>query len=159
MPTGRVASRRSSRCSSAHLPNSRPSCRLSNLERFSKDIHDHSTFHTASIAIFSIAFRRPETKLLALPAANIDPDALDALLCRLVFACYLFDRDVIGEHYKEQLGLPHAAHLRDVLGLQPTAKAKEQLYRLFERLGTDFNGDLFSDDLEAEASLVSASQH
>ena len=96
-------------------------------------------------------------KLLALPAANIDPDALDALLCRLVFACYLFDRDVIGEHYKEQLGLPHAAHLRDVLGLQPTAKAKEQLYRLFERLGTDFNGDLFSDDLGAEASLVSAS--
>ena len=96
-------------------------------------------------------------KLLALPAPSMDPDALDALLCRLVFACYLFDRDVIGERYKEQLGLPHAEHLRDVLGLRPRAKAKEQLYRLFERLGKDFNGDLFSDDLWSEASLVSAS--
>ena len=34
------------------------------------------------------------------------------------------------------------------------AKAKEGLYRLFEKLGEDFNGDLFSDDLAAEKELI-----
>ena len=45
--------------------------------------------------------------------------------------------------------------LSDVLGLSPRTKAKEHLYRLFEELGNDFNGDLFGDDLKAEARLVS----
>jgi predicted RNA methylase len=44
-----------------------------------------------------------------------------------------------------------------VLGLQPRAKAKKYLYDLFRKLGKDFNGDLFSDNLDAEARLVSAS--
>ena len=96
-------------------------------------------------------------KLLALRSASIDEAALDALLCRLVFACYLFDRDVIGQRYKKQLGLLHMEHLRDILGLQPRTRAKEKLYRLFEQLGKDFNGDLFCDDLESEARLVSES--
>ena len=96
-------------------------------------------------------------KLLFMSAENMDTDALDALLCRLVFACYLFDRDVIGDRYMEQHGLPKAEHLSDILGLLPRTKAKEHLYRLFDRLGIDFDGDLFSDDLESEASLVSAS--
>ena len=95
-------------------------------------------------------------KLLALPAAEMDANALDALLCRLVFTCYLFDRRIIGNSYLKQIGLPNATHLSDVLGLRPRTKAKEHLYRLFERLGKDFNGDLFSDDLESEARLVSA---
>ena len=29
---------------------------------------------------------------------NISPEVLDALLCRVVFTCYLFDRQVIGEN-------------------------------------------------------------
>ena len=94
-------------------------------------------------------------KLLALPAAKMDATALDALLCRLVFACYLFDRRVIGGSYLKRIGLPNATHLSDVLTLRPRTKAKEYLYRLFERLGQDFNGDLFSGDLESEARLVS----
>jgi len=96
-------------------------------------------------------------KLLALPRAGLDTntDAFDALLCRLVFTCYLFDRDVIGDCYKQLLGLPNAEHLSDVLGLMPRTEAKNQLYKLFKRLGSDFNGDLFSDDLESEARLLS----
>ena len=96
-------------------------------------------------------------KLLALHAATMDANALDALLCRLVFACYLIDRHVIDSSYLKTLGLPKATHLSDVLGLRPRTRAKEYLYRLFEQLGKDFNGDLFSDDLESEAQLVSAS--
>ncbi len=89
---------------------------------------------------------------------NVHPDVaqdrLDALLCRLVFACYLFDRDVIGERYLADLEIPDCAHLREVLGIRPLRSAKLALYRLFRRLGKDFNGDLFSDDLAQEERLV-----
>ena len=53
------------------------------------------------------------------------------------------------------LGLDAATHLRDILR-QPRSKAKADLYRLFEQLGEDFNGDLFSDDLAAESRKVTA---
>jgi hypothetical protein len=96
-------------------------------------------------------------KLVAISPGRIDNWVLDALLCRLVFACYLFDRGVVGQTYLKGIGLRNAGHLRDVLGLQPRAKAKKYLYELFRKLGKDFNGDLFSDNLDAEARLVSAS--
>ncbi len=81
-------------------------------------------------------------------------DRLDALLCRLVFACYLFDREVIGDKYLFDLGIEKCAHLRDVLGIRPLGSAKAALYSLFRRLGKDFNGDLFSDSLDEEERLV-----
>ena len=82
---------------------------------------------------------------------------LDALLCRLVFACYLFDRGVVGKTYLQAIGVTGAAHLRDVLSLHPRTKAKKALYDLFRQLGRDFNGDLFSDNLDEEAAMVSVS--
>ena len=75
-------------------------------------------------------------------------------MCRLVFTCYLFDREVIGQNYLAAIGLPDASHLRDVLAIIPATEAKDVLYRLFRRLGEDFNGDLFSNDLAAEAELI-----
>jgi hypothetical protein len=95
-------------------------------------------------------------KLAGISSEKLDANVLDALLCRLVFACYLFDRGVVKRAYLRGLGLPQASHLRDVLGLKPATKAKKYLYLLFEKLGKDFNGDLFSDDLDAEARLVPA---
>ncbi len=85
---------------------------------------------------------------------EVAKDRLDALLCRLVFACYLFDREVIGEQYLADLEIANCAHLRDVLSLRPLGSAKAALYRLFRQLGEDFNGDLFSDDLGEEQRLV-----
>lgn len=96
-------------------------------------------------------------KLVAASAGRLDARILDALLCRLVFACYLFDREVVGETYLRAIGLRGASHLRDVLGVQPRTKAKQHLYDLFRKLGKDFNGDLFSDNLDAEARLVHSS--
>ncbi len=96
-------------------------------------------------------------KLLATCTGSIDAKVLDALLCRLVFACYLFDREVIGQTYLKAVGLTGARHLRDVLGIQPRTKAKRFLYEFFRKLGKDFNGDLFSDDLDVEFRLVSPS--
>lgn len=96
-------------------------------------------------------------KLGTTSTGKLDAKILDALLCRLVFACYLFDRGVIGETYLRSIGLRGARHLRDVLSLQPRTTAKKYLYDLFRKLGKDFNGDLFSDNLDAEAHQVAVS--
>lgn len=93
-------------------------------------------------------------KLVATSTRELSPQALDALLCRLVFTCYLFDRSVIGDSYLAAAGVSRASHLRDVLAIQPRSIAKDRLYDLFAKLGGDFNGDLFSDDLRREARLV-----
>jgi hypothetical protein len=90
-------------------------------------------------------------------AGRLEHRVLDALLCRLVFACYLFDRRVVGRSYLEAIGVTGADHLRDVLGLHPKSTAKQALYALFQKLGEDFNGDLFSTDLDAEARVVPVS--
>lgn len=94
-------------------------------------------------------------QLAAIATEEATDEDLDAFLCRLVFTCYLFDRQVIGASYLETLGLSALPHLRDILGLRPRSKAKEYLYRLFHKLAQDFNGDLFSDDLDTEADLLS----
>ena len=98
-------------------------------------------------------------KLAETLRGNAGEEILDALLCRLLFVCYLFDRkpEVIGQAYLSDIGLPDAGHLRDVLGIKPRNKAKGHLYDLFRKLGKDFNGDLFSDDLNAEERQVSSS--
>lgn len=87
-------------------------------------------------------------------AVRLAPQVLDSLLCRLVFTCYLFDRGVIDRGYLEEIGIHEAEHLRDILGRTPRTEAKGDLYELFAQLARDFNGDLFSDDLEAEARQV-----
>jgi N-6 DNA Methylase len=96
-------------------------------------------------------------KLIASSAGKLDTKVLDGLLCRLVFACYLFDRKVIGQNYLQAIGLHDATHLRHVLSFKPRTKAKKYLYDLFRKLGEDFNGDLFSQNLDVEAGLVSPS--
>jgi hypothetical protein len=93
--------------------------------------------------------------LLAVSSRRFQPQVLDALLCRIVFVCYLFDRNVIGSAYLESLNIHSTSHLRDILG-RSGQEAKAQLFTLFKQLGTDFNGDLFSDDLEEESRSVLA---
>lgn len=85
---------------------------------------------------------------------RVPAPVLDGLLCRLVFTCYLFDRGVIGESYLTDLGIQGASDLRGLLGLPNRNRARDALYRLFEKLRVDFNGDLFSDDLQVEKTLI-----
>jgi hypothetical protein len=92
--------------------------------------------------------------LAEVPASDLDPTSLDALLCRLVFTCYLFDRGVIDREYLEDAGIGGAVGLADILGKEPRSQAKSDLYALFAQLGEDFNGDLFSDDLADEAQHI-----
>lgn len=88
-------------------------------------------------------------------ASGLNPSVLDALLCRVVFTCYLFDRHVINKNYLNNIGIPNAGHLRELLSDSSSVRGKDNLYRLFRKLGDDFNGDLFSDDLDAEEEFVS----
>jgi hypothetical protein len=74
----------------------------------------------------------------------------------LVFICYLFDRKIIVPKYLRDLGIDNADHLRDVLKIQPATKAKAALYKLFQQLRKDFNGDLFSDDLTIESEDITS---
>jgi len=87
-------------------------------------------------------------------AAPLEPQTLDALLCRLVFTCYLFDRGIIDRAYLEALRIHGAEHLKDILTKKPRTDAKADLYKLFGQLSNDFNGDLFSTDLEAESRQI-----
>jgi len=89
--------------------------------------------------------------------SNVKPKVIDSLLCRLVFTCYLFDRGIIGAGYLKKIAPAGVGHLRGILAMRPRGKAKESLYLLFHKLGKDFNGDLFSDDLDLESRLVKAS--
>ncbi|HUV96172.1 MAG TPA: N-6 DNA methylase, partial [Acidobacteriaceae bacterium] len=98
------------------------------------------------------------TKLSDGASDAIPIDVLDALLCRLVFTCYLFDRGVVGQRYLEELDLGSAKHLRDVLSQRPLSKAKAGLFKIFRKLSEDFNGDLFSENIETAARHVS-NQH
>ena len=86
--------------------------------------------------------------------SRLEPQVLDALLCRLVFTCYLFDRGVIDRDYLKTLRIHGSDHLRDILAKSPRTDAKSDLYKLFSQLGADFNGDLFSDDLDAESRQI-----
>jgi hypothetical protein len=93
--------------------------------------------------------------LAAATSRKLGAQTLDALLCRIVFVCYLFDRNVIGAAYLSSIGISATNHLREIFN-RPKQEAKEQLYALFKRLGTDFNGDLFSDNLDQEAKNIAA---
>ena len=73
----------------------------------------------------------------------------------MVFTCYLFDRKIIDAEYVRDAGITGAETLQSIAAL-PAGQAVPSLYKLFKRLGEDFNGDLFSDDLDAEASGVTA---
>jgi hypothetical protein len=98
--------------------------------------------------------KNARSKLDEQSSLPIPAEILDALLCRLVFTSYLFDRGVIGKSYLADLGLDDAERLQDVLNQDLADCAVETLYGLFEKLGEDFNGDLFSNDLSDEQALV-----
>ncbi|HEX3152030.1 MAG TPA: N-6 DNA methylase [Gemmataceae bacterium] len=94
-------------------------------------------------------------QLAAVTGRKRDSQVLDALLCRVVFACYLFDRKIIDNSYLRAIGIDESNELRDILK-KPKQDAKHQLYALFKKLGEDFNGDLFNLDLDDESQLITS---
>lgn len=81
---------------------------------------------------------------------GLAPQAVHALLTRVIFACYLVDREIIGEQYLANVGSPKARDLRDLL----SQNDGRLLYAFFRRLKRDFNGDLFDTNLDLEEQSI-----
>lgn len=75
------------------------------------------------------------------------------LLGRIIFVCYLVDRDIIGE---QEFNNAEAKNVKNLKGLfnSPNIDIKSILYKLFTQLKTYFNGSMFDDDLLAEEILI-----
>ena len=87
---------------------------------------------------------------------DLDTKTAHALLGRTVFTCYLIDREVIVPAYFDAIGLKGVRFLQDILNQEDSETAKQSLYTLFEKLKSDFNGDLFDIDLHAESQRIEA---
>jgi hypothetical protein len=79
---------------------------------------------------------------------------IHAILSRVIFICYLVDRDIINESYFASIGATSTKNLRELLSNYTTDEAKKLLYALFAKLRLDFHGDIFDADLDAEQSLI-----
>jgi hypothetical protein len=94
-----------------------------------------------------------------LEAGGLPPEAIPRLLTRLLFSCYLVEREIVlGKHFPDTplASLSRERTLCDLLSeLEPKA-ARDTLYDLFDGLKVRFNGSLFYGDLKAERRGLSA---
>ncbi len=77
------------------------------------------------------------------------------LLGRVIFTCYLIDREIIFLQEYPFIRRQGVKKLVDLLRDYPPEQAKRLLYKLFTRLKSDFNGSMFDEDLDTEQRSVS----
>ena len=95
------------------------------------------------------------TRLLDLVnGVALDIKIVHALLWRTIFISYLTDRKIIDSHYLSQISGKESTTLLELLEGASSQDAKQNIYKLFQKLKNDFNGDLFSDALSLENELV-----
>jgi hypothetical protein len=88
------------------------------------------------------------------PVQTLDIRTVNALLWRTIFTCYLVDRKIIDCSYFNKIGATDCHRLIDLLESNEPNEAKHLLYALFQQLKSDFNGDLFDVELQAENQLI-----
>ena len=93
------------------------------------------------------------------PSRHLSLEEAHEFLLRLLFACYLIDREMIsGGHFPETSALRRLGREHGLLGVLEGLEATERrdtLCRLFRRIGVLFNGSVFDpDDLEKEEGLL-----
>ena len=80
------------------------------------------------------------------------------LLGRILFVCYLRDREIIQPSYFVVSGLNGVGDLRELLAAPVTWEVRRDgLYALFTRLQDDFNGSLLNEDLATEKAAIGES--
>ena len=97
-------------------------------------------------------------QLLSVASPEVDLKVIHALLGRIVFTCYLTDREIIQSNYFAEAGATDCNNLAELLDKNAPAMARRKLYKLFSKLQQDFNGDIFDDDLAAESQLINDKQ-
>ena len=80
-----------------------------------------------------------------LPLARIN-----SLLGRVIFVCYLVDREIINKNLFATLGADGAGSLVEVFENLSATESIDFLYRLFVKLQEKFNGSLFDENFAAE---------
>ena len=78
-----------------------------------------------------------------------------ALLGRIIFTCYLIDREIIYLRDYPFIRSKGVTTLLDLFEQYGPQQAKELLYQLFAQLREDFNGSMFDDNLDAERQSIS----
>jgi len=89
---------------------------------------------------------------------EIDPTVPYSIICgllgRVIFTCYLTDRQIIGVDQFKEAGAPGVDNLRDLLERGTLQSGKQALYTLFEQLQPQFNGSIFDEDIAAEKHAI-----
>ena len=81
---------------------------------------------------------------------KLEYKVVHALLGRIIFTCYLVEREIIDENEFDEAGAKGIKNLRELLTEYKGDKAKDILYNLFAVLQKHFNGSMFDDTLEDE---------
>ena len=77
-----------------------------------------------------------------------------ALLGRIIFTCYLVEREIIDRGHFDEAGANGVKTVRELFEEYRGDKARDVLYKLFAVLQKHFNGSVFDDSLEDERPQI-----
>jgi len=79
---------------------------------------------------------------------------INSFVGRLIFTCYLIDREIISLNDYKILSEQKIKSLLDLFKLNSISKIRQCLTILFTSLKKDFNGSMFEEDFESELSIL-----
>jgi Eco57I restriction-modification methylase len=79
---------------------------------------------------------------------------INSFVGRLIFTCYLIDREIISLNDYNILSEKKIKSLLDLFELNSISKIRQCLTILFTALKKDFNGSMFEEDFESELSML-----
>ncbi len=87
---------------------------------------------------------------------NLPYKTVHSLLGRVIFTCYLIERQIIDERDFAEAGAKGVTNLHQLLRKYDGSQARDMLFDLFDVLQRHFNGSLFDKTLKTEHRLIQA---
>ena len=115
--------------------------------------HEESFAANRNVDEYLLNNLRATRDSLLQPDDGWDYQAVHSLLVRIIFTCYLVDRQVIGSQQFQEAGAPDAEKLQDVFNLSNATKIRSIISKLFVNLRHTFNGSIFGDEDSADPEL------
>jgi len=85
---------------------------------------------------------------------NLEYKIVHPLLGRIIFTCYLIEREIIGEQEFVEAGVKGVKNLHELFSQYKGIKARDILYDLFAVLETHFNGSVFDKTIKQECQKI-----
>ena len=85
---------------------------------------------------------------------NLEYKIVHSLLGRIIFICYLIEREIIGEQEFIEAGVKGVKNLHELFSQHKGIKARDILYDLFAVLETHFNGSVFDKTIKQERQKI-----